>query len=626
MKALLISQCVQNDFVRPLAPGEPLPNLVHVGRLEAERLCGPAGALTRFLRLAHETDPDRLGIIHVVDRHDPVRHAEHFALFRPHCVIGSEGARLVDPVEDLARGRPQTRLVEAGDLSDFEDSPLARTLEEMTQGSAPEEIAVGVIGVWTDAKVSFLLYDLRTRLRAKRLATCSALTASRSIDAHFRALESLKGILGVEVFHSPGSLLEWLVPGWADAAPAPGRTALEFSSPMAVPDWWTPDEVGERDRLLAELGSPAPRLELHPLGGGFSGAQVFIARRGGEPARILKVGRRDDIACERFGNERIGRVLGDVVPRLLAYREGPRLAGMQLELAESAEPRATRPATFKQLYEADASTETTELLEAALEEVMDRVLGRLYRTAEKDNADLLETYGFTDRLGRPQFAAHVAGRAEEIARANGLGTARRLLEESEIPAPWLGPAELYGAWLPGRSLTREVYPSLVHGDLNLANILVTCLPGEPRPARVWIIDFARLGRLPSLTDFAKVENDLAYILLPVREPEELRRAQKLQEARIASPALEVDLTPLAATPEEARHARLVGTLRRIAARIDPRGAAALADYRVALLRYAAHTLGFDEPNLLQRRLALVGCSRLAGLVTASFDTLADGTI
>lgn len=74
----------------------------------------------------------------------------------------------------------------------------------------------------------------------------------------------------------------------------------------------------------------------------------------------------------------------------------------------------------------------------------------------------------------------------------------------------------------------------------------------------------------------------------------------------------MDLLPLAETPEETRHARLLTTLRRIAARIDPRGEAAMADYRVALLRYAAHTLGFDEPNALQRRLALEACARLAG--------------
>lgn len=614
MKALLLTQCVQNDFVRPLAEGEPLPNLVHVGRLEAERLCGPAGALVRFLEAAHAADPGDLAIVHVVDRHDPARDAEHFALFRPHCVIGTEGARLVDPIETLALARPSTQLVEAGDLNDFEDSPLERVLAGLGSGLA--DVPIGVLGVWTDAKVSFLLYDLRTRLRARRLATCSALTASRSIDAHFRGLESLRAILGVEVLHSPGSLLDWLLPGRPAPRVAPAGVELTLTKPVAVPGWWTSEDVAERDALLTQLAAGCARLALSPLGGGFSGAQVFLAHAEAGPARILKLGARDEIARERFGNERVGRVLGDVVPRLLAYREGARLAGMQLELAESADPLATAPATFKQLYESDASPEMTALLEAALEDVLGGALARFYRTAEKDNADLLEAYGFTDAQGRAPFAPHIAERADSIARANGFDDARRLFEASGLPEPWMEPARFYRSWLPGRSLTREVFASMVHGDLNLANILLARRSGETRPSRAWVIDFARLARLPSLTDFAKVENDLAYILFPQADADALRRAQALQEARLASPTLELDLAPLATTPEEERHVLLVGRLRRVAARIDPRGEAAMEDYRVALLRYAGHTLGFDEPSDLQRRLALEACGRLAGLIAA----------
>ena len=39
-----------------------------------------------------------------------------------------------------------------------------------------DPLRVGVVGVWTEAKVSFLLYDLKTRLGIDELATCSALT------------------------------------------------------------------------------------------------------------------------------------------------------------------------------------------------------------------------------------------------------------------------------------------------------------------------------------------------------------------------------------------------------------------------------------------------------------------
>ena len=592
-KGVLITQCIQRDFVGRLGPDEPLPNLVHVGRLEAERLVGRHGALLPVLDAAHAA-PD-LAVIHVVDQHDPVRDAAHFELFRPHCVAGTEGAAAVGPSGG--------RLVAAADLNDFEQSSLASALHEV--GATPQT-PIGVIGVWTDAKVSFLLYDLRTRFGARRLATCSGLTASRSIDAHWRALESLSAVLGVEVFHSPASFLCWLAP----EAPLPRLAPRPAPASLPAPSWWASERVAERDALVAELAG-SEGAALTPLGGGFSGAQVFSASDTAG-AHVLKIGERDEIARERHGNERVARVLGDVVPTLLAYREGSVLAGMRVALAES-DDGASTPATFKRWYESDPSETMTTLLEAALELALDRALGRLYRTAEKDNADLLTTYGFTDARGNPQFVDAVCRNADAVAKDSGAEHARAYL--TQLSGAWLAPEDFYSR-LAGKTLMREVHPSLVHADLNLANLLLSRRNEELVPSHLWIIDFARLCRLPNLTDFAKIENDLAYIAYRVDDDASFAGALRLQEVRLASPTLELDLESLASTPDQRRHARLVGALRRIAARMDPRGADAMADYRVALLRYAAHTLGFDEPSPRQRGLALLAVGRLSHAVAA----------
>lgn len=87
-------------------------------------------------------------------------------------------------------------------------------------GGGTVKLRIAVIGVWTDAKVNFLFYDLRTRLRVKvrdvcahwrdigpqrsrtalqHLATCGALTASVSRSQHFNALSQLQSLLGVKV-------------------------------------------------------------------------------------------------------------------------------------------------------------------------------------------------------------------------------------------------------------------------------------------------------------------------------------------------------------------------------------------------------------------------------------------
>ena len=44
MATVLITQCLQRDFVDPIGPHDPLPNLLHVGYSEATRLLGPEPA------------------------------------------------------------------------------------------------------------------------------------------------------------------------------------------------------------------------------------------------------------------------------------------------------------------------------------------------------------------------------------------------------------------------------------------------------------------------------------------------------------------------------------------------------------------------------------------------------
>ena len=67
--------------------------------------------------------------------------------------------------------------------------------------------------------MSFLLYDLKTRLGIDDLATCSALTASASRAQHFNALAQLEKILGVRCFDSPAEFADWLRPGAESALP-----------------------------------------------------------------------------------------------------------------------------------------------------------------------------------------------------------------------------------------------------------------------------------------------------------------------------------------------------------------------------------------------------------------------
>ena len=201
MATVLITQCLQRDFVDPVGPHDPLPNLLHVGYSEAARLLGPepaAGPLAQVIQWARGLPADAIDLVHIRDWHDPDDPAqrEHLVRFGAHCLKGTVGARLVLEMDECAQAAPNECIVDSMTLNDFEGTDLEAQLNRIRLEHGGDPLRVGVVGVWTEAKVSYLLYELRTRLGIDELATCSALTASASRTQHFNALLQLDKILG----------------------------------------------------------------------------------------------------------------------------------------------------------------------------------------------------------------------------------------------------------------------------------------------------------------------------------------------------------------------------------------------------------------------------------------------
>ena len=72
MPTVLLTQCLQRDFVDPLRPGDPLPNKLHVGADEARRLLGDDPAHSPLAQLlAWAREAPGLDVVHIRDWHDP---------------------------------------------------------------------------------------------------------------------------------------------------------------------------------------------------------------------------------------------------------------------------------------------------------------------------------------------------------------------------------------------------------------------------------------------------------------------------------------------------------------------------------------------------------------------------
>ena len=603
MATVLITQCLQRDFADPIGPHDPLPNLLHVGYSEAARLLGPepqAGALAQLIDWARSLATDAIDLIHIRDWHDPDDPAqrEHLERFGAHCIQGTSGARLLLGMDERAMAAANERIVDSLTLNDLEGTDLAQQLERIRHTHGDEPLRVGVVGVWTEAKVSFLLYDLKTRLGIDELATCSALTASASRAQHFNALAQLEKILGVRCFDSPAEFADWLRPGAELALP---HHPLGFEPRIEGADVAAALSPGDR-AIIAHLFRDSTQVDLEPISGGYSEALVWRAvsqdALGHRQApAVVKLGPNRTIAQERVAFEQVEAVLGNNAPRVRGFADLGDRAGLKYAYAAMGHGQVR---TLQSMFTAKAAPHRViSVVRSAFEDV----LGPLYAAARYERMPLFEHYQFSPELGpavrnsvaavTPDSGQNVLDFPGGMSLPNVCGFYDDFLTHNRLPAH------------------DYHYVAYVHGDLNAANILVDA------NHNVWVIDFFHAGPGHVLKDLAKFENDLLYLLTPIEDPSQLLEALAITGALRSVADLQADLPDRpdqVRSPQFVRAWQVLQVLRRIGGQLCHEDRNPL-QLQVALLRYAVHTLSFPEPTSLQKQSALAAACSLADQIT-----------
>ena len=603
MTTVLITQCLQRDFVDPIGPHDPLPNLLHVGYSEADRLLGPepsAGPMAQLIDWVRSLATDAIDLIHIRDWHDPGDPAqrEHLQQFGAHCLQGSSGARLILGMDERAMAAANERIVDSLTLNDLEGTDLARQLERIRHAHGDEPLRVGVVGVWTEAKVSFLLYDLKTRLGIDELATCSALTASASRAQHFNALAQLEKILGVRCFYSPAEFADWLRPGAELALPHhPGGFEPRIGGAGATAAL-SPDDRA----IIAHLFRDSTQVDLEPMSGGYSGALVWRATSQDalghrQAPAVVKLGPNREIAQERAAFEQVEAVLGNNAPSVRGFADLGDRAGLKYAYAAMGQGQVR---TLQAMFAADTATRRlVSIVRSAFEDV----LGPLYAAARYERIPLFEHYQFSPDRG-PAVRNSVAAVTADYRR-----------KVLDFPGGMSLPnvCEFYEDFLAHHRLptNNHHYVSYVHGDLNAANILVDA------HHNVWVIDFFHAGPGHVLKDLAKFENDLLYLLTPVEDASQLLEALAITRALRSVADLQADLPDRpdeVRSPQFVRAWQVLQVLRGIGGPLCHEDRHPL-QLQVALLRYAVHTLSFPEPSALQKQWALAAACSLADQIT-----------
>ncbi|OHD10454.1 MAG: hypothetical protein A2Y41_10995 [Spirochaetes bacterium GWB1_36_13] len=141
----------------------------------------------------------------------------------------------------------------------------------------------------------------------------------------------------------------------------------------------------------------------------------------------------------------------------------------------------------------------------------------------------------------------------------------------------------------------------LHGDLNGKNIIID------HQSNVWLIDFFHTHRGHILKDLIKMENDILYIFTKINSLEELQEGllltDKLLNIHDLKPILPKKWMEEFKFPQIKKAFLSIRKLRSFYADLiqtdrDP--------YQIytGLMRYAMHTLSFDESNLFQKKWAL----------------------
>jgi hypothetical protein len=523
---------------------------------------------TLFVRDSHRED-------------DPEQQAE-LLRYGKHNIQGSDGIAFVDVVRDMLG---ESGVIETSRLSIPHAQFHARMHEllgkDLLQLSWQEQDAIQfvVMGVHTDVRVWGTANMLRNQYGFSRVYVCPHLMASP--DAHAQG-EALKWGFS----HA----LVQVVPGLSDLMDIVGlpsrdlRHLSRFAACRIAPAAVEKQLSADQQAIIRQLFLGFSHVELKPLGGGYSGGLLMLGKgetgsgAHGKPV-VVKLDRYLQMQREISGYHRITDLLGNHAPAFSASVTYGEWTGIRMDLAS----KQGAPRSLQQIYVSVRSPVDSDAFERGLAQALDTLVERLYaNTLRSRKAYIYRELALHSKQQRQWLH-------DNISNIVGQYPAETLALHADVHLP--DP-------LPGfRRISShndrvDIDCCLCHGDLNLQNILLDGLGNH------WFIDWPFAGEKPLETDFAKLENDIKFVLckdLSETDLPQLLQMESFLSERVALPPLDGLPESVALIGRDSRLRRIYSAVRQLRQRylgIRTRENDSL--YRIALLRYAVHTLSFDQ--------------------------------
>lgn len=551
-------------------------SLENIGRAEIARLMGAGrdseqGPLPAFLRLACGTHapPGSSGqVIFVSDAALPES-------------PGSEEARgqlrdmFQEPFRELS-ARAEIVVSKPG-LVPWEE--LRRKIDALVSSRPDAESKSPrflVVGCHTDDRVLSISLALRQLAGFEEVAVCSHLVGSANQEAHYATLRHNLPLAGVRVLLDLG-----------EAAKYAGLDPAQLTPLSLQPCRIEPEEVrrslsDQQRRILELLCLNWDRASLRSLQGGFSGSLLLLAEGWQGSAKtepmVIKIDSVGQMRREIDGYHRVKDFCGKHVPAFGYPVALGDLIGVGMELAAM----EGHPETLQDHFEAVETEDSLSRFLGRLDKSIDQLSSRLYRNTRSKSS----VVPYRDFLLHTQ---------EQLAWLDeNAGIILEYWKEENRPALAIDPAEI--RTMVGLVATNEdgleSEICLAHGDLNMANIICD------RADNIWFIDWTHTAEHLIELDFAKLENDIKFVASKDFDCEDVPRL-RLFEEYLLSHALPAEASGLPDSLKfvkwDLRYRKILAAVARIRrACFELKEDEDWLIYKIALLKYALHTLSFDR--------------------------------
>lgn len=611
---IIIGDSLTNDFFDPGFSHVK----VNVGKPEIDRLMGSDESYGNGPLPSYMQEAARVGIsnnIHTIllrDLHDPEDNKQQVELMRygRHNIEGTPGAEFIDPIQSIVPAssviNTQTLAMPMIPFHNEMERILGKSIFELTEEERGN-VQFVLTGGYTDIRILDTARKLRNDYAFSNVLVCPHLVGSANQDGHIHALKS----------GFPDALVS-VIPSLEQMAILSGvrQEVLNvhlYSSCQIVPEDLEESLSTEERTILERLFLFFDSVQLQTLSGGWSGSRLYISdgtKRGGKTqSEIVKIDSHEQMHRELMGYYLVKDFLGKHVPTFSTPVTEGESTGVKMELASM----QGSPETFQSIFEGIDDEAELELFLEKLQTALDILSKRLYKNTKKNKeVRVIESLGFNK--AREQRII-----AESIDSLLGAGSSSEDVLKISEDVSVSNPTSSYGVLLNDELITKTDV-CLAHRDLNLANIIGDAVNNT------WFIDWVSAGEYMMETDFAKLENDVKFIISKNFKEKDLPNLYKLERFMLQVFDLpEVNqLSPeLSFVKEDLRFKKVYSSVQLIRKKLKAAKESENFDlYKLILLRSSRPTIGYNvnegkgECDIPQLKYALLSTSLIVNDLTS----------